>query len=116
MKTRHGFVSNSSSSSFCIYGSSFDPNEKNDDDFDMMTEIEDWIDKQSDKNDWNVSTGPEYSDAIYVGRNATSIKDDETGKQFKDSTETALHAMAKELGITIEKASMGYHEQSWYNG
>ena len=92
MKIRNGFVSNSSSSSFCIYGTSVD----------IDGNIEEMIE----------NTGLEihnYYDTIYVGRSWSSIKDDETGAQFKESVNKAL----KNLGID---AKCGTCEEAWFDG
>ena len=47
---------------------------------------------------------------VYIGRCPSSIKDDETGKQFKDSIKNTL---SKAQG---EDVSCGFHEEAWYNG
>jgi len=69
MKIRHGFVSNSSTTSFCIYGAYIDPPEE-------------------DYEEWEDRIGSEL--AMYrmceqwaVGLDPADIKDDETGAEFK---------------------------------
>lgn len=71
-------MSNSSSSSFCIFGTYLEG--KNHEDIDELVEDIGLY----------ASTGGDYSSGIYVGRELQTIKDDETGKQFKDSTEKLL--------------------------
>ena len=99
MKIRNGFVSNSSSSSFIIYGASFDTYD---------TEIEQLI-----KTHLTVEQKEElvagddtleyllpklgleiYEDyemgEIFFGKSWSKVGDEETGKQFKDSVDEKL--------------------------
>ena len=99
MKIRTGFVSNSSSSSFCIYGTYIQ--NKNYDDIEQI---------MNDTKGFSWSCGGEYSEGIYVGRTFTSIGDNETGSEFKKTTEETLK---KKFGDNIECSTI---EQSWYNG
>ena len=120
MKIRNGFVSNSSSSSFCIYGSSFDMDEfsklaeklglkadavDDDDEFDF--DEYDAVERACAKFNLEVHM-PSESDTFYVGRSLTDIKDNETGKEFKDSVKKNL----KEL--FGRKIDCEYCEESWY--
>lgn len=111
MKIRAGFVSNSSSSSFCIYGLSMD-----------IGEIEDFISNTENKTDeenirlaklklngddesdvyeflekiekkFGFSTWTSEDGECYIGRDFTSIGDDETGREFKNSTEEKLKSI-----------------------
>lgn len=95
MKIRNGFVSNSSSSSFCIYGITIDNTD------DTRQQIMDYLVKNNievDSDDFYELAeripGLEYhsieGDAHYLGRSFASIKDDETGKQFKDGVKNKL--------------------------
>jgi hypothetical protein len=107
MKIRFGFVSNSSSTSFTIYGASFEPEELKD----LLKEIGKEgteIDEVLHGTQLQYNVG-EY-DTVYVGRSWDSIKDDETGKQFKDSIERDLKDLFK------KDISCGTHEEGWYNG
>lgn len=109
MKIRSGFVANSSSSSFCIYGAQVESA-----DIKSLAHLitEEAISEYLKKNSWNKSYNfnPEHSDFdptcvldvylpplgltyvygndddIYIGRESGAIGDDETGKQFKEST------------------------------
>ena len=92
-----GFVSNSSSTSFCIWGayiSGFEGRLS-----ELLTLIKD--------------TGLEYHqtpwNSIAVGRSFSSIKDDETGAQFKQGIVDKL----KELGLA-DKCNVC--EEAWYDG
>lgn len=108
MKIRMGFVSNSSSSSFCIYGASIE--------FDDVGKLlgTDGFD-ESVLDEKLQGTGLEYHtiselDVLYIGREWSKIGDDETGLQFKNSVKQKLKDIfGKELKVrTIEEA--------WKNG
>lgn len=93
MKIRNGFVSNSSSSSFLIYGCSVSDgikqiintklNNDNDDDYDSDDMYRN-IEKIIKNTDLNVFADSEY-EYFFIGKSWDEVKDDETGKQFKDS-------------------------------
>jgi len=112
MKIRSGFVSNSSSSSFLIYGAFL-----NSSDIKELLKLSE--EEQQDELDYILQerTGFEvhapiddYDDGYYIGRSYDSIGDDETGKQFKESVEKKLEEV---FGKKIE---CSVHEESWYNG
>jgi hypothetical protein len=86
MKTRSGFVSNSSSSSFLIYGTTV-PDDGDIDD--LWGDIEEKL-ATAELKGYEVTGGPDGSDCIYIGKSWASIGDDETGKQFKNRIETEL--------------------------
>lgn len=109
MKIRMGFVSNSSSSSFAIYGTRVDSNEVLDmllkhkkitkkqynkcqeEDNSEVGDIIDWGRCMDNFNNSLVLVGDfECYETLYIGRELASIDDDETGKQFKESTEKEL--------------------------
>ena len=126
MKIRSGFVSNSSSSSFCIYGTylefseiieklkasnlltkdesrKFDEDEDADEDEYMYENLEELL---SEKTDLSL-----YFD--YEGDSAwidwSSIGDDETGRQFKEDVESEL---IKVFGTDVD---FGTHDETIYN-
>jgi hypothetical protein len=47
---------------------------------------------------------------IYIGCSWSSVKNDETGRQFKDRIEAEIEKL---LG---SKTSCGTHSAAWYNG
>lgn len=102
MKLRLGFISNSSSTSFCIFGVCIDTDDidkilnlvedGDNDNYDLREEA---LEKLCDKTNLTFINEGE-SDQVFLGRNYTSIKNDETGKQFKTSVIETL----KDIGIT----------------
>lgn len=97
MKTRLGFVSNSSSSSFCIWGAYINGYEG------KLTELITLIENSG--LEWHQTP----QDSVAVGRSFTSIKNDETGAQFKQSVSDKL----KELGLPD---TCNICEEAWYDG
>lgn len=111
MKIRNGFVSNSSSSSFCIYGANISK-----DQIEWEDESDDFIDFVEDrayKMGLEVHYNPLYTaDSVSVGRSWSSVKDDETGKQFKDDVVTRVKEfMGDDSGLKY-----GTIEEAWYDG
>jgi len=110
MKVRNGFVSNSSSSSFCIYGFRLD-----EDSYELREKIESWISNNVGSRGWTTSRGP-GGESIYCGRDFTNIKDDETGAQFKKSVKDAVDKMVAELELPEDCKSLSSFEEGWYDG
>lgn len=99
MKIRNGFVSNSSSSSFLIYGVRDEA---------IYNKVENGEITFKDK---RIRTHC-YSDgcAYYVGVSWDEIMDDETGKQFK---ETIKKEISDAWGHEVK---CGTFSESWYDG
>jgi hypothetical protein len=126
MKIRKCFVSNSSSSSFCLYGAAVSLDE-----IDRIADLikKEDIEEECKKSRWvtpdhfnpesddfsidNVldlflkNKGLEYvydgdGGCVYIGRGPSDIKDDETGLQFKEST----HFLKK----VFTNPDFGWHE------
>ena len=148
MKIRQGFVSNSSTTSFCIYGTCFEgtpftkdviikwktnypedfnafitANEKkswakdgieilkNIDNTDSDNDVHSLTDLLSEGLPNNLEVHPYYdAGAYYIGRSWSTIKDDETGGQFKQSIKTALEKM---FGPDIKCET---HAEAWRDG
>ena len=118
MKVRTGFVSNSSGSSFLIYGFCMDDEE--------LEELFRVIGLIKDSDDgyelWSMFEGgplallkeqgfdyytPLNSDGVYIGRSWDQVGDNQTGQQFKDET---VLIIKKVFGDDIE---VGTHEEHW---
>jgi predicted transcriptional regulator len=116
MKIRTGFVSNSSSSSFCIFGAIVP------DDLDLMTLVPDDLEVDEDDVDNEVDeavyeaaekAGLEWEsidDTHFVGVSWKEVKDNETGAQFK---KRVTKAVKKFLGVDVECET---HEEAWHDG
>jgi hypothetical protein len=91
-----GFVSNSSSTSFCVYGARFNRNDEND------------VEDKLEKSDLKVFYG-EYED-IYVGKEWYKIGDNETGAEFKARIETTIREL---FG---SDTTCDTYEEGFYNG
>lgn len=102
MKIRLGFVSNSSSSSFCIYGVAIHTD----------TELAQTLRKLKfeDFPSWIFfEDSPIDDENLYIGREWSTIADDETGADFKNTVQKGL----KQLGITKKCITI---QEAWYNG
>lgn len=123
MKVRLGFVSNSSTSSFCIYGTYIEFHEIGTTEF--LEFMVDHIDKvetiaqaeeglEDDRYDvfWEMEKAlnldyhiVEGDDGVYIGDAWSSVGDDETGRQFKDKVEEKIKKLwPKAKCMTLEEA------------
>lgn len=97
MKIRNGFVSNSSSSSFLIYGAHLEG-------VDEESLPQDLLGLES-------FYGGDYSDGVYLGKSWDSIGDEETGKEFKDGIEKSLTKILPDQELSFQT-----HEECSYDG
>lgn len=107
MKTRTGFVSNSSSQSFCIYGTYINNSDANNLGKPENQDLMDWAESLETTLSLNY---PPYSDGFYIGKNWDSIGDNETGNQFKLSVQKELQKL---FGKPLKCNSLS---EAWYNG
>lgn len=130
MKVRSGFVSNSSSSSFLIYGITMDAGElakhlKPLADAGKIIDYDKNVVSAEDLEGMEIYElaeylelpkgigydAPSYFDQIYIGASWDSVKDDETGKEFKNRVFESL----KEAGFDIKKSDLGTLSEAWHD-
>lgn len=104
MKIRSGFVSNSSSSSFCILGVEVDS--------DTFEKVDAIPYNERTTETLNGETSISYEGQYYVGYDPGKMKEDETLSQFKDRIVDA----ASKVGITIKKEEISWITDGGYNG
>lgn len=107
MKVRNGFVSNSSSTSFSIYGVVLDESDVNKlvEETHDVSVVMDGTDEPIDQLMALLPKEFEYYhsyEQYYIGRGWSSIGDEETGKQFRSSIEDAF----KKVGVTESPSSI----------
>jgi len=114
MKMRNGFVSNSSSTSFCIFGLYIEDTEfkelrkllgldKNCDMYDIGNEFENRFEFSA----YYIPDGYGF----YVGRELEDIKDNQTMGEFKESIKKTFSDL---YGKDCNACSI--HSDSWYDG
>jgi len=96
MKIRAGFVSNSSSVSFCIYGIYVDHPEEE------LEEVAEGLGL--------FCHGDQYGDGLYIGRKWSSIGDSETGSDFKETTGQLVN------NLPVDNKKCSTHEEGWFDG
>lgn len=96
MKVRNGFVSNSSTTSFLIWGA-------------QIKEEPEWKSvRESDLELFYGDTSWEHS--VFLGMSWDQVKDDETGAQFKERVEKEVEKL---MGEKLECSS---HSRAYYDG
>ena len=117
MKTRQGFVSNSSSSSFLIYGIAL-----RESDLKKITTTNEELKKaiESVYDLYEIGEiacegslldyhSPEHSNTAYIGKSWDMINDDETGAQFKERVQKEIDA------IFGEGFKCSTYEDAWHD-
>jgi len=110
MKIRCGFVSNSSSSSFLIYGAALENSQtyfKDEESvLDLLYTAVEEVGQQVCVNH------PPEDDYVYIGISWSQVKDDETGAQFKARVEKAVAEVITKVGYTGE-VKFSTHAEAW---
>jgi hypothetical protein len=110
MKIRQGFVSNSSSTSFCLYGTVVEP----EDIIKYCRKLEldykyDAIDALTDKLGLSYHQAYQESDSYVIGRSHADMDSDQTRKQFEEEIQEKLKQLDPEIKCSL-------HEGGWYDG
>ena len=136
MKIRSGFVSNSSTSSFCIYGVALEANifelvrdeyleafKKKAMEYDGVEDEEEFdLEDAFDASNYEAMealckiTGthnlewhsPDGYDCLYIGRAWSNVEDDQTGAQFKQEVRDSIKKILK-----VEDSDFGTHEEAY---
>jgi Na+-transporting NADH:ubiquinone oxidoreductase subunit NqrF len=110
MKIRNGFVSNSSSSSFLIWGA-----EVKQSDVALPGDMEkyDFIETTGDLVQ---CAGPDDDYCFYVGRCPSECGGEETMNQFKIRVEKEVQDFLRKYAVSVENLKFGWQSEAWYDG
>lgn len=104
MKVRNGFVSNSSSSSFLIWGTPVSCSAV----YAVSMEDDDWV------CNCNMVEMPDGDDYYYFGRCPSTGRDDETFAAFKQRVELEVTTLLTEHNVETKDLVFGWQEASWF--
>jgi len=100
MKVRNGFVSNSSTSSFLIYGVSMD----------IGYEEGEKLEEKASAVGLEIHNLSSDNGGFYMGKSWSSIEDNETGKQFKDKIEASIKNIVADPELKCETIEYAWHD------